>query len=152
MTIFGKQPFRSAWRGVLILVCLLMTACSDSGRELSPSQTLTLDAGCDVRQGCIGRSDTWSVSVRMAPHRSALKPFRIEVSSDAGVEDVTVSLEMQGMDMGRNRYRLLRTEKGNWQAEVTLPICTSGRSDWIAVFEVQILGKPYQLNVPFTLE
>lgn len=104
-----------------------------------------------MRSGCTGRSDSLSASVRMASPRSALKPFNIALSGDAGLEAVTVNLEMQDMGMGQNRYRLLRTDDGSWQADITLPICFSGRSDWIAVFELQMPGRRYQLSVPFTL-
>jgi hypothetical protein len=87
----------------------------------------------------------------MAPHRSALKPFNVSLSSNAELDSVTVSLEMQGMDMGQNRYRMLKRADGSWQADITLPVCTSGRSDWVAGFEVQASGRGYRLNVPFTL-
>ncbi len=137
--------------GLLILLCLALVACSEGDSESQPSQVLALDSDCDVRSECIGRGDGLSVSVRMAPYRSALKPFNVTVSSGVGLEAVTVSLEMQGMDMGQNRYRLLRDGESTWQAEITLPICTSGRSDWVAVFELSTSDERYQLSVPFTL-
>jgi len=138
--------------GWLILLCLTMVvACSDGDQKAQPPQILMLDSGCDVRSGCVGRGDGLSVTVRMAPHRSALKPFNVTLSSNAGIDTVIVSLQMQGMDMGRNRYRLLRTANGRWQAEITLPVCASGRSDWIADFELQAAEARYQLSVPFTL-
>jgi len=135
--------------GLLILGCLALLACTDpEGRSL---QTLALDAGCDVRAACVGRAGNLRVSVRMAPHRSALIPFNVALSSDADLESVIVSLEMQGMDMGQNRYRLLKVDGGSWQADITLPVCASGRSDWVAVFELQADGRRYRLEVPFTL-
>jgi hypothetical protein len=148
-----KSRARQVWCEGLILLCLglALTACGDSDPESRPLQTLMLDDACDVRSGCIGRNDDLSASVRMSPHRSALKPFNVALTSDAALEVVTVSLEMPGMDMGQNRYRLLQANEGSWQAEITLPICTSGRSDWVAVFELQTSDKRYQLSVPFTL-
>ena len=137
-----------AW---LILLCLSLTACSEQNAEVPPAQALALENGCDVRTGCTGQGAGLSVTVRMAPHRSALKPFRVSLSSDLALDAVSVSLEMQGMDMGQNHYRLLKTDTGNWQADITLPICTSGRSDWIAVFDLQGGGGHYRLSVPFTL-
>ncbi|VAW80720.1 hypothetical protein MNBD_GAMMA15-129 [hydrothermal vent metagenome] len=139
-------------RGLLILVSLTFAACSDSDYELSPPQILRLEAGCDVRQGCTGQSDGVSVAVRMTPHRTALKPFRIELSSDANIEAVGLSLKMRGMEMGQNRYRLLRSDTGAWQSEVTLPVCTSGRSDWIAILDLHTSNRLYRLSVPFTLD
>ncbi|HYG14046.1 MAG TPA: hypothetical protein VD885_07875, partial [Methylophilaceae bacterium] len=46
------------------------------------------------------------------------------------------SFAMQGMEMGLNRYRLLRQPDGKWAAEVTLPVCVQGRSDWLMELEV----------------
>ncbi len=136
----------------LVLLCLVLTACGEKSAEAPPVQTLRPDSGCDVLEGCTGRDETGlSVTVRMAPHRSALKPFNVSLSGNTALESVTVSLEMQGMAMGQNRYRLLETDAGSWQADITLPICTSGRSDWIAMFDVQASGRHYRLNVPFTL-
>lgn len=137
--------------GRWIVLCLVLTACSDQGVEATPSQKLVLDRDCDVRLGCTGQSKDLSVSVRMAAHRSALKPFKVSLSSTTGLEAVSVSLDMQDMSMGQNHYRLLRGDNGVWQTDVTLPVCASGRSDWIAVFELQAAGKHYQLIVPFTL-
>ncbi len=148
------RPVRGQARsyGSMVLLCLvLLTACSDSGRDTQPSQTLVLDSRCNVRSGCTARGDGVSVSVHMASTRSALKPFNVTLSSDAALNAVTVSLEMQGMDMGQNHYRLLRAADGSWQAEITLPVCASGRSDWLADFELQTAKARYRFGVPFTL-
>jgi hypothetical protein len=56
------------------------------------------------------------------------------------------------MDMGLNRYRMLGDASSGWRAEVTLPICMSGRSDWIAEFELVSAGRRVLLRVPFVLE
>ena len=148
------RPVRGQARsyGSMVLLCLvLVTACSDSGQDTQPSHTLVLDSRCDVRSGCTARGDGVSVSVHMASQRSALKPFKVTLSTGAVLNAVTLSLEMQGMDMGQNRYRLLHTADGRWQAEITLPACASGRSDWLANFELQAAAAHYRLGVPFRL-
>lgn len=137
--------------GLPLLLCLILVACDDVDPEVQASRVLALDNGCDVRSNCVGRYEGLSVSVRMAPQRSALKPFNVTLSSNVVLEAVTVSLEMQGMDMGQNRYRLLGGEDRTWQAEITLPVCVSGRSDWVAVFELLASDGRYRLSVPFTL-
>jgi len=135
-----------------VLLCLaLLTGCSDNGRDTQASQTLVLDGHCDVQSACTARGDSVSVSVHMASTRAALKPFNVTLSSNAALSAVTVSLEMPGMDMGQNRYRLLRTANGDWQAAITLPVCVSGRSDWQANFELKTAKARYRLSVPFTL-
>ena len=145
------MPQARSYGSMVVLCLVLLTACSDSSQDTQPSQTLVLDGRCDVGSGCTARGNGLSISVRMASPRSALKPFSVTLSSDVALTAVTLSLEMQGMDMGQNRYRLLHTADGRWQAEVTLPACASGRSDWLANFELQAAAAHYRLGVPFTL-
>ena len=60
---------------------------------------------------------------------------------------------MKGMDMGWNRYRLNKDAAGYWNAEVTLPVCVSGRSDWVADFDAVAEGRRrVQWQVPFVLD
>jgi hypothetical protein len=58
---------------------------------------------------------------------------------------------MQGMNMGPNRYRFIPGPSGGWSADITLPICTSGRTDWLAQFELTVAGQRLQFEVPFVL-
>ena len=58
---------------------------------------------------------------------------------------------MVGMQMGLNRYRLLQGEEHAWYANVTLPVCSSGRSDWIAEFELTSGQQRFMFTAPFSL-
>ena len=88
-----------------------------------------------------------------APPR-AMKPFpvRLQVKGDEPVDSVMIAFSMPGMDMGLNRYRMIRGTAGDWGAEVTLPICISGRSDWVAGLEIVTAARRLHWNVPFVLE
>lgn len=55
---------------------------------------------------------------------------------------------MVDMDMGVNRYRLEPAGAGVWQANVVLPVCVAGRSNWIMTLEVDDV----KVRVPFTAE
>ncbi|WP_171001792.1 hypothetical protein [Methylobacillus flagellatus] len=57
-----------------------------------------------------------------------LQPFRLYLSG-MPLKAGTASFAMQGMEMGLNRYRLLADGEA-WWAEVNLPVCVQGRSDW----------------------
>ena len=63
-----------------------------------------------------------------------LKPFALTIVAPAARE-VHVELHMQGMEMGLNRYRLIRQANGEWRATITLPACVAGRRDWLMVIE-----------------
>ncbi len=90
----------------------------------------------------------------MGPEVRALTPFPVdvEIQRGASVASMTVSFGMQGMDMGLNRYGLIKSGEDLWHASVTLPICMSGRSDWIADFELLTKQRRYRLQVPFVLQ
>lgn len=56
------------------------------------------------------------------------------ILSGLDVESVHAYFLMRGMDMGFNRYRFVR-DGDHWRAVVTLPVCVSGRRDWVMVME-----------------
>jgi hypothetical protein len=55
------------------------------------------------------------------------------------------------MDMGLNRYQLITDGAGRWLAKVTLPVCSSGRGDWLAVVEVVTEGRRFAAQLPFVI-
>jgi hypothetical protein len=73
---------------------------------------------------------------------SALQPFVLTVRAPEG-KQVYAEFVMQGMEMGLNRYRLERQLNEEWQGRVTLPVCVSGRRDWLLILEVD--GERYAL-------
>jgi len=56
---------------------------------------------------------------------------------------------MRGMNMGSNLYRLQPDSEG-YAGRAVLPICTSGRSDWIAEVRIETPHKRYV--APFGFE
>lgn len=49
---------------------------------------------------------------------------------------------MRSMDMGFNRYRFIRVHN-RWEARVTLPVCVTGRHDWLMTLNLN--AQRYQL-------
>lgn len=64
-----------------------------------------------------------------------MRPFVLRVQQ-TGAKAVYASFSMRGMEMGLTRYRLLSQVDGVWQAEVVLPVCIQGRSDWELLLEL----------------
>lgn len=143
--------------GVRRLVCalaaLLATGCGNPPPPELPVSVLSVPAECDPEQGCPGSAAGLSLQVRFETPAQALQPFPVSarIVSDEPVETVMVTFSMRGMDMGLNRYRLESDAQGVWQGRVTLPICVSGRSDWIAAFELTTATRRYRAQVPFVL-
>lgn len=74
-----------------------------------------------------------------------MRPFRLKVDV-LNAREVHASFTMRDMQMGLNRYRLRLEGVGVWTADITLPVCMSGRGDWIMTLDVD--GRLFQL--PFT--
>jgi len=139
---------------VLPAVVLLFSACDSSPPSDRPLSVLSALPGCDLQQGCRAGDGSFSVELRFAAPPRAMKafPVQLRVAAAEAVETVMISFSMQGMDMGLNRYRMVRAANNTWTADVTLPICVSGRSDWIAGVELLTARRRFQWDVPFVLE
>ncbi len=74
-----------------------------------------------------------------------MQPFKIEVRVP-GAKHASAEAQMVGMDMGMNHYTLSPTARGLFTAEVTLPVCVSGRRDWNLYLTID--ANPYVL--PFS--
>jgi len=100
-------------------------------------------ACANIIEGC--GNQALKVRLDQVPH--VMKPFKLVVEA-GGAREVHASFAMQGMEMGLNRYRLIRRSERSWEAEVTLPVCIQGRSDWVLLVEVKTLFsvKRYQLD------
>ena len=96
-------------------------------------------AGCDFRhRGTPAR-------VHFSEYPVPLEPFTLSVTAP-GSARVSVEFQMVGMDMGFNRYDLRLQPEGVFSSRITLPVCVSGRRDWLLY--LQIDGKNYVL--PFS--
>ena len=139
---------------ILPAFVLLFCACDRSPPSGRPLTLLNAPPGCDLQQGCRAGDGSFSVELRFAAPPRAMKafPVQLRVAAAEAVETVMISFSMQGMDMGLNRYRMVRAANNTWTADVTLPICVSGRSDWIAGVELLTARRRFQWDAPFVLE
>lgn len=98
----------------------------------------------DIVQGC-AHGD---LTVRAMTLPTTMRAFEVRISLP-GAESVYASFDMVDMQMGMNRYRFQRQPDGSWRAMVTLPVCISGRSDWVMLIDIkhssQALPTHYQL-------
>ena len=134
-----------------LAVALSVLSC-EKGSDAMPTP-LQLSPSCDVKTGCAAAADDLALQFSMGPDMRVLAPFpvRVEVQSDHTVDSVTVTFAMQGMDMGMNRYQLISDGADRWLGNVTLPVCSSGRTDWIAGLEVTTKGRRFAAEVPFVV-
>jgi hypothetical protein len=91
----------------------------------------------EIRHGCM----VDGLTVRTSQQPKVLQPFELMVESEAAeaadITEVYASFAMKDMDMGLNRYRLIRKSDSLWMAEITLPLCVRGRADWLMQLETK---------------
>lgn len=103
-----------------------------------------VDLHCrDLGQRC-PLGDSGATLVFVSPPRHG-GPFVIEIAGADATPAAT--FDMVGMSMGVARYRFVPAGDGRWRANVTLPVCISGSSEWVGSFVVD--GSEYRL--PFTV-
>ena len=101
---------------------------------------LVVDTDCDPRrEACTAEGEGMRLTLRLIEEVPVLAPFpvRVTVAPVAAARAVSVDFTMPGMDMGLNRYRLRDAGNGQWEGTATLPVCTTGRTDWLATVTVQ---------------
>lgn len=92
------------------------------------------------------------LQLQLGPPVTVLKtfPIRLKLDGDFGdVEQVDIVFDMEGMDMGLNWYRLKDAGNGRWIGQAMLPVCTSGRTDWVARVSVKAGQRDWKVGFPF---
>ena len=147
----GTLPARMS---LFVAVFCLLVGCDTATESHLPVFRLELSQPCDLRQGCRASGASTAVTVTFGADAKALQPFpvRVQFDDEQLADSVSVAFSMQGMDMGLNRYRLSADNTGGWNGDVTLPICASGHTDWVADFEFVLADRRLQVQVPFALK
>lgn len=102
----------------------------------------------DIVSGC--GNDLFKLKFLNSPQ--VMKPIRLELET-ANASQVYASFAMERMEMGLNRYHLLKQSDSNlWLAEVTLPVCVQGRSNWVIELEVKTQLKTMRYRIPFKVD
>lgn len=89
--------------------------------------------------------DQRAVKLHFDAPPSALHPFLLQIDV-AHAHAVDARFYMVGMDMGVMDYPLSRQNLSYWKASVILPVCVSGKRNW--VLQLSIDGQ--QISIPFT--
>ncbi|TCS69458.1 hypothetical protein EDC61_12019 [Sulfuritortus calidifontis] len=99
----------------------------------------------DLRAGCSLPLDGATVGVE--GELRVLKPFQLWLKAP-GARRVQAHFTMAGMDMGFNLYTLRPDADGVFRARIVLPVCVSGRRDWVMSLEID--GR--RIELPFVTE
>ncbi|MEZ0232166.1 MAG: hypothetical protein ACAH12_04955 [Methylophilaceae bacterium] len=100
-------------------------------------------ACADLTQGCGNQL----ITLKVDKPPQIMRPFQLTVEMPQAKE-MHVSFAMRNMDIGFNRYRLIKQADG-WHAEVTLPVCSQSRSDWMMLAEAETAEGLVRYQLPF---
>lgn len=130
------------------LVILLIAGVVAASRLLRPAEVPAVALACpELQAGCTGRLDGREVTLGIRGELKALTPFEVWLQAP-GADSVQASFTMEGMDMGFNLYTLRADAAGVYRARITLPVCVSGRRDWVMTLHID--GRT--LTVPFVTQ
>jgi hypothetical protein len=128
-----------------LLLAVALVAIAVAGYWLKRPAGAAPVSCADPIAGCSFNHRGTTVSVHFSAPPGPLEPFGLSARA-AGASRISAEFQMVGMDMGFNRYDLRPTGNGAFAATVTLPVCVSGRRDWVLYLGVD--GARYAL--PFS--
>lgn len=121
--------------GHLVVLALILAVLGNKFGWFTPDTTPPAQMDCPVfSEGCIFKFEEKSYKVKSREPLNANKPVQLELEGKAG--NIHASWQMQGMDMGPNRYRLLSEDQQHWHAQTALPVCTNKRQDWLLQLDI----------------
>ena len=97
----------------------------------------------DLRAGCVIALAGQRIEVGVEGELRVLKPFQVWVKAP-GAGKVQARFNMADMDMGFNLYTLRPDGQGVFRARIVLPVCVSGRRDWVMSLEID--GQRFDLS------
>ncbi len=147
-------------KALLLLVLVLATIgvtyyiVTNNELEQKPGHALSLrDVNCNpAKTVCVAADQDYAITLYFPEQVHYLTPFRMLVTTkgfrNTAIEAVNVEYTMVGMDMGLNRFTLasMIDEKGkaSYEGEGILPVCVSGRVDWLANVHIITAEKVYE--------
>lgn len=128
--------------GVPLLLIVALMAVAVAGYWLKRPAEARPVACVDPLAGCTFSHRGATVKVLFSARPSSLEAFELRISAP-GVNKISAEFQMNGMDMGFNRYDLRPAANGMLATQVALPVCVSGRRDWTLYLDVD--GTRYAL-------
>ena len=143
----------------LLLIVVIIFINLKSPLQLSSREVIKLtDKDCNINsQPCYIETSALNVFIDFDKNIFYLKPFGVSITTEiANVESIRLNFKMKGMSMGLSHFILKKEKSENnklkWNAIVLLPICVTGRADWLVDIELSTKNKNYILTLPILVE
>jgi hypothetical protein len=149
-----KRPILADLTIVLVLIAIAVAGYRFSPLLLPKADlTVTPDPTCDLnREACRAVFPGGTVELAITPRPiPVVKSLTVSVVL-RGTDARKVDIDFSGatMNMGYNRLTLQPTEPGRFVGEASLPVCVTGRMEWLATVIVETDSR--RIAVPFRFE
>ena len=141
---------------IAVLAVLLALVFLWRHEQRSPEQKPLTKISCQpTKENCVAKTEAGQLQWSVEKSIQYLKPFlnKIQLSNaqQNDVHQISIEFVMQGMQMAANRSVLKKQSSGIWQAQSVLPMCVSGRKDWLAIVSVETDQGIWQTGFQFSL-
>ena len=139
---------------MILIVCVFIASwfVGDLLQQEQPQsfQLLQIPLCNPLAAPCVVNMQDAELVVKFIPPVIVMSPFKVQVASAAAVSTVHLSFRMKNMEMGMQRYALIKNADGQWQTDVVLPVCSLGRSDWTLILETEYVQQLWRGELEFT--
>lgn len=121
-------------------------------------QSIPVPKDCALKgEGCtLSLPELGRITVQAPAVIKPLQKFTLSVSplgeTAKSLGAVSVDFQMVGMDMGINQYPLERQADGQYRQAIILPVCTSTRTDWVAILSLNSSRGDFVAKIPFVVD
>ncbi len=124
-----------------------------------PQVVIPVD-NCNAQlEKCELKLDELNIEVLFDKNIYYLKKFKVLVWLDnKEIESIYIDFKMNNMTMGVNRFKLEKSNQNKnnnkqlWVTKALLPVCITGRADWLAELEVITDTKKYIFSLPLMVK
>jgi hypothetical protein len=143
-----------------LAIVAVLAAIAAVGYRLSPllmpkaDLTFAPSPTCDLhRQSCrVNLPGGAAIELSITPHPiPVVRPLQVDATL-SGLSADKVELDFSGatMNMGYNRVTLQSSQPGRYSGQATLPVCVTGRMEWVAT--LMIASGREHIAIPFHFE
>lgn len=144
---------------IAIFIAVLKLMPKNKKNDMIPVYVSTVDCAVQEKK-CQISLEGINFNILMDENIFYLKKFNVNIFVDNefknNIKSIKVSFKMKNMNMGVNVFTLNKVlaEKQNetWKANAILPICVSGRADWVSELEVVIENNKYIFVFPIQVK
>ncbi len=147
-----KYKATSFLSGLLILTTLNIQSCSEENTTSKNNTPIQITTCPNNGTWCKSTHNNQQIEILFPKTIPYLKPFEVKVklnkNNQTKIKPRQIQFSMQGMQMGMNRFNFKRSRtKQYWVSQVVLPVCVTGRKDWL----VQISTDNSKFNLLITI-